>query len=237
MHDLNHDGLLFSDREQFLLRAERINAYAQQFGAAGFRAGVLYHNLDWYDALKFSYDMSIPCVGNLEPQRGGCCSVMPFFIGRILELPVTTTQDYTLFHILSQYSTDLWKRQLALITEKHGLASFIVHPDYLLQARALDTYKSLLGYLADLRSQGQIWFALPGEVDQWWRARSQMKLVHEGGGWVITGAGSDKARVAYAVLDGDRLVYEFEPPGKAKVPQREECARDGQLAETLPSYA
>ena len=178
---MNHDGLLFSDRNLFLARAERINAYGEQFGASGFRAGVLYHNLDWYDGLNFSYDMSVPSVGNLEPQRGGCCSVMPYFIGRILELPVTTTQDYTLFHILRQYSADLWKGQVARIMERHGLASFIIHPDYLLEARALDTYRSLLGHLADLREQGKLWIALPGEVDQWWRARSQMKLVYKGG--------------------------------------------------------
>jgi hypothetical protein len=222
VHDLNHDGLLFRSREEFLLRAKRINAYGEQFGASGFRAGALYHNFDWYDALNFSYDMSVPSVGNLEPQRGGCCSVMPFFVGRILELPVTTTQDYTLFNILNQYSTGLWKRQMGRIRERHGLVSFIVHPDYLLQKRALDTYRSLLDHLVDLRSQGNTWFALPGEVDQWWRARSEMKLVSGENGWVVKGPGSDKAQVAYAVLDGDRLVYEFERPGKPIAPRGEE---------------
>ncbi len=235
VHDLNHDGLLFSNRRQFLLRAERINAYGREYGASGFRAGILYHNFDWYDALDFSYDMSVPSAGHFEPQRGGCCSVMPFFVGRILELPVTTTQDYTLFHILNQYSTDLWKRQVARIMERHGLASFIVHPDYLLETRAQDTYRSLLRDLADLRSQGRLWVALPGEVDQWWRARSEMKLVREGASWVIKGSGSDKARVAYAVRDGDRLVYELEPQGKRSVCEGEQCATHGQLAEKLPS--
>ena len=100
---------------------------------------------------------------------------MPFFIGKILELPVTTTQDYSLFHILNHYSIDLWKRQLTLIMEKHGLASFIVHPDYVLEHRARDTYKALLAYLSRLRSEGKIWIALPREVDQWWRERSQMR--------------------------------------------------------------
>jgi hypothetical protein len=37
IHDLNHDGLLYSDRTEFLRRAERINRYAHQFGALGFR--------------------------------------------------------------------------------------------------------------------------------------------------------------------------------------------------------
>ena len=40
IHDLNHDGQLFDNRELFLRRAEKINRYAKQYGAQGFRAGV-----------------------------------------------------------------------------------------------------------------------------------------------------------------------------------------------------
>ena len=210
IHDLNHDGHLFSDRERYLRRAERINRYSREYGAAGFRSAALYRNLDWFEALDFSYDMSVPSVGHLEAQRGGCCSVMPFFIGKILELPVTTTQDYSLFHILNHYSIDLWKRQLALIMEKHGLASFIVHPDYILEHRARDTYKALLSYLSQLRSEGKIWIALPREVDHWWRERSQMRLSRRGNKWEIEGPGKERAQVAYASLEEDCLVYHLE---------------------------
>ena len=210
IHDLNHDGHLFSDRERYLRRAERINRYSREYGAAGFRSAALYRNLDWFEALDFSYDMSVPSVGHLEAQRGGCCSAMPFFIGKILELPVTTTQDYSLFHILNHYSIDLWKRQLTLIMEKHGLASFIVHPDYILEHRARDTYKALLAYLSQLRSEGKIWIALPREVDHWWRERSQMRLSRRGNKWEIEGPGKERARVAYASLEEDCVVYHLE---------------------------
>src|SRR5438445_2850774 len=206
VHDLNHDGHLFSNRKRFLGHAERINRYGREYGAAGFRSAVLYRNLDWYGALDFSYDMSVPSVGHLEPQRGGCCSVMPFFIGKILELPVTTTQDYSLFHILNQYSIDIWKRQITLITEKHGLASLLVHPDYILLHRARDNYKALLAYLAQLRSERKIWIALPREVDQWWRERSQMRLTRRGNRWEMEGPGKERARVAYAKLEGNCVV-------------------------------
>ena len=74
IQDLNHDGHLFRDRNEFLRRARRINAYGRAYQAKGFRAAVLYRNLDWYDALEFSYEMSVPNVGHLDPQRGGCCS-------------------------------------------------------------------------------------------------------------------------------------------------------------------
>jgi len=209
IHDLNHDGRLFSSEAKFFHRAPLINQYGRALGAHGFRSGALYRNLAWYGALEFSYDMSVPNAAHLDPQRGGCCTVMPYFIGKILELPVTTTQDYSLFHILNEYSLDHWKRQIGQIMEKHGMASFIVHPDYILEPRLRDKYKSLLAYLADLRAKSKLWIALPGEVNQWWRARSQMKLVRQRNRWVIEGPEKARARVAYAVLDADRLAYEF----------------------------
>jgi hypothetical protein len=215
VHDLDHDGQLFSDRNLFLQRAERINRYGKGYGAAGFRSAVLYRNVDWFEALDFAYDMSVPSVGNFEAQRGGCCSVTPFFIGNILELPATTVQDYCLFHLLRQNSIDLWRRQVALIGEKHGLATFIVHPDYVFQGRALDHYEELLAYLSDLRSDGQLWMPLPGEVNKWWRDRSQMTLSRRGDGWEIEGPGKERARIAYASLEGNQLVYRVESPSLA----------------------
>ena len=61
---------------------------------------------------------------------------MPYFIGDILELPLTTTQDYSLFHILGSYSTTLWKEEVESILARNGLVSFIIHPDYLIERRA-----------------------------------------------------------------------------------------------------
>jgi len=215
VHDLNHDGHLFSDYKTFRNRAKRINQYAKEYGATGFRSAVLYRNADWLNELEFSYDMSFPNVAHLDPQRGGCCTIRPFFIGEVLELPLTATQDYSLFHVLNDYSLDLWKRQIALIMEKYGLISFIVHPDYIIEGRARDIYEELLDYLVKLRAQENLWIALPKEVDFWWRQRSQMKLVDRHGSWQIEGAGRDRAQLAYARLDNDRLVYSI--PGRTDV--------------------
>ena len=54
---------------------------------------------------------------------------MPYFVGDILEIPLTTIQDYMLFHYLGDYSLDLWKAQFVAILKKNGLMSFLVHPD------------------------------------------------------------------------------------------------------------
>jgi hypothetical protein len=207
VHDLNHDGALFQEKEEFLRRVEQINRYVKGFGAQGFRAGAMYRNQDWYDAFKFSFDMSVPNVAHLEPQRGGCCTLMPYFIGNILELPLTTTQDYSLFHILGDYSIELWKQQIDLIIKKNGLISFIVHPDYVIEEKARNVYLDLLGHLARTRADKKVWMALPGEVDRWWRNRSQMQLVRAGNGWRIEGPHKERARVAYANREGDSVVY------------------------------
>jgi hypothetical protein len=210
IQDLNHDGRLFSSREEFLCRVERINGYGRKYHALGFRSGVLYRDQAWYDALQFSYDMSVPSVAHLEAQRGGCCSVMPFFIEKMLELPLTTTQDYSLFHILNDYSINLWKRQVDAITEKHGLVSFIVHPDYVIEDRARATYQALLEYLARVRQERKTWIALPREVDRWWRERSQMSVVCDAGRWRVEGKGKERARLAFASIVDDKLAFGLE---------------------------
>lgn len=214
VQDLNHDGRLFDDKEEFLRRAKRINRYGREFGARGFRAAVLYRKPEWYDALDFAFDMSFPNVAPLDPQPGGCCTVLPFFIGDMLELPVTTVQDYTLFHVLNERSIELWKSQIDLVLRKNGLLSFIVHPDYVVQPETLSVYKHLLRHLQGLRDKTPIWCALPSEINAWWRARNKMSVVKDGASWRIVGQGSERAALAYAKSVDGKIVYEFSPSAR-----------------------
>ena len=210
IQDLNHDGRLFDDKKEFVRRATIVNRYAKEYAAKGFRAGVLYRNPDWYESLDLSFDMSMPNVAHLDPQRGGCCTVMPYFIGKILEIPVTTTQDYTLFHLLNERSIDLWSTQIDLILAKNGLASFIIHPDYIIEQETRSVYEKLLRHLKDLRSRSDIWFALPGEIDNWWRTRNQLEVEKYGDSWRIVGDGAERATLAFAKNVDGRLVYDFD---------------------------
>ena len=216
IQDLNHDGHLFRDKQEFLRRAEKINRYGEFYGARGFRAAVLYRNQDWLGALNFSYDMSVPNVAHLDPQRGGCCTVLPYFVGDVLEIPVTTTQDYMLFHLLNDYSIDLWRMQIEAIVQKNGLVSLLIHPDYIIEKRARSVYRGLLDYLRQLSSQEQLWCALPGEIDQWWRSRSKMRVAKHHGHWRIEGLGAERARLAFAKAVGDHLEYEVDTVQRAR---------------------
>jgi hypothetical protein len=210
IHDLNHDGKLFGTREEFLRRAAIINRYATKYGAKGFRAAVLYRNPEWYGSFDFSFDMSFPNVAHLDPQAGGCCTVMPYFIGDTLEVPVTTTQDYTLFYLLNERSIELWEVQIDRILQKNGLVSFIVHPDYVMEHDTKSVYKELLAYLRGLCEKQEIWCAVPSDVDRWWRARSKMSVVQHGNSWRIEGEGAEHAVLAYAKNVDGKIVYELE---------------------------
>src|SRR5262249_8883108 len=208
---LDHDGNLFRNREVFLDSAKKINQYARQYGARGFRSPILYRNSGWFRDLEFSYDMSVPNVACLEAQRGGCCTVMPYFLpGGMIELPVTAAEDYTLVNILNDHSTKLWKQQNAIILSGHGVMKFILHHDYVIASRGQNTYKALLEHLKQLESENNVWMPLPRDVDQWWRDRSEMTLAPAATGWRIEGPGSERARVAWAhVEEGNGLTYEI----------------------------
>ena len=210
VHDLKHDGRLFEDQARFTVYAKLINEHARHFQSKGFRSGVLYRNADWVQALRFSYDMSVPNVGHLDPQPGGCCTVMPYYIGKLLELPLTTTQDYSLFNIVGTYSTSLWQEQINTIHRQHGLMSFNIHPDYLDCPEDLGAYKELLSTLSRYRSEANTWIPRPGELDSWWRMRTNMRLQRTDTGWRIEGVGAERARIAYACIHDDVLSYQVQ---------------------------
>lgn len=210
LHGLNHDGHLFDSEDAFRARAERINRYLADWGARGFRSPVMYRRQEWLHHLDIAYDMSVPNAARLDPQRGGCCTVRPYFLDGVLELPLTTIQDYSLLAVLNDATPTIWWRQLEILEDRGGLATFIVHPDYMLEERAQGLYRQLLERLAAGRDEGRIWTALPGGINDWWRLRQNMDLVREGDHWSIRGEGADRARVAWAVPRDGRIVYEVE---------------------------
>ena len=116
-----------------------------------------------------------------------------------------------------EFSIELWRKQVTLIMANNGLASFIIHPDYSMEGASLAVYERLLGYLADLRTEHQLWTALPREVDCWWRDRSQMELVWKDGKWRVRGDHSGRAMVAYASTVGDRVEYSFDLPDENRL--------------------
>lgn len=80
VHDLNHDGYLYSSRADFLKKAARINHYINAWNACGFRSGFMLRNLDWIHNLNVSYDSSTFDTDPFEPQPEGASTIFPFWV-------------------------------------------------------------------------------------------------------------------------------------------------------------
>lgn len=171
VHGLKHDGRLFSSRELFMERARQINAYAAEWGAAGYRSPMTHRNPEWMQALNIDYDLSFFDTDPYEPMAGGSMSIWPYFIGRFVELPYTLMQDHRYLEVLGQRTPDLWLEKIDFIEKNHGMALLNSHPDYLLKPGGMEVYEGLLAALA---RRSHYWHALPREVAAWWRLRDSI---------------------------------------------------------------
>ena len=84
VHDLHHDGKLYSSRSEFASNARRINSYLKEWGALGFRAGFMLHNLEWLHDLEAQYDASTFDTDPFEPQPEGRNTIFPFWVSGAL---------------------------------------------------------------------------------------------------------------------------------------------------------
>lgn len=207
LHGIKHDGKLFRDRAHFETDLPKIHRYLQEWGAVGFRSPATHRNAAWMPELGCLYDGSFPDTDPFEPQPGGCCSIFPFFIGEMVELPITLVQDHTLFEILQEPSIALWKEKCDWIIRNHGLVHLVVHPDYLGPGDRLAKYEEFLEFLSQ-RKGG--WHALPKEVAQWWKTRAGLRCeTAPGEAPRIVGKPCDAATVAFAREESDRIVFDL----------------------------
>jgi peptidoglycan/xylan/chitin deacetylase (PgdA/CDA1 family) len=189
VHGVHHDRSLFSSRAEFEAQLPVIGTFAESLGAVGFRSPATHRVIDWLGELPVAYDCSVPHSDPFEPQPGGCCSLWPFFLGDLVELPYTLPQDNTLLTLLGHETIAVWERLLAAIVERHGLVQILTHPDrgYLAEP---DRRARYVEFLDLVRERTDAWRALPRDVAAWWRERD-------------AGAPTDRLRIGVAALDGD----------------------------------
>jgi len=170
LHGLHHDRSLFSSRAEFERQLPTLVEAAERFGSLGFRSPATHRVLEWLPELPALYDCTVPHADRYEPQPGGCCSLWPYSIGRIVELPWTLPQDHILFTLLRQRSAAVWLQQVQEIERRFGLIQCLTHPDrgYLGDADKRANYVELLDALAE---RPALWRALPREVAAWWHRR------------------------------------------------------------------
>jgi hypothetical protein len=202
LHGIHHNRKLWRDERTFERTLPKIHRYLADWQAVGWRSPVTYRNADWMPRLGVLYDSSFPDTDPFEPQAGGCCSIFPFFLDDMVELPITLVQDHTMWELLQRPGIDLWLEKSEWIRENHGLVNADVHPDYLIEQDRLDLYDQFLGWLT--KQEGG-WHALPRDVASWWKDRARM----ETDGITVSGAGEWDATVAHAREAGDRVVYDI----------------------------
>lgn len=183
-HGLSHDGRLFRSLEDFQQLAPRLEALAREHDLRGFRSPSTLRRIEWLRQLDFDFDSSLADTDPYEPQPGGCCSLFPFFLGSMVELPYTLPQDHTLLHLLRRDALPVWAAKARWIAELGGMILTLVHPDYYGSGTHLAEYEELLKQLRDIEGA---WRALPSEVAAWWRQRSRMQLEVKSGKPLITG--------------------------------------------------
>ena len=183
VHDLKHDGKLFSSERTFLRRVQAINRYLESWGAVGFRSGSMYHNMAWMHNMRIEYDSSTFDTDPFEPQPDGVHTVFPLWIanrsgdGGYVELPYTLPQDLTVFVLLRHDNSHLWEAKLDWVVKQGGMVLFVTHPDYMhwgREKRKIDEYPFELyqEFLQNVtgKYRGRYWNALPRDVARYWRS-------------------------------------------------------------------
>jgi glycosyltransferase involved in cell wall biosynthesis/peptidoglycan/xylan/chitin deacetylase (PgdA/CDA1 family) len=187
VHGLEHDGKLYSSKEEFAAKAERINGYLCEWNARGFRSPLMQHRLGWLHALNVDYDTSTFDTDPFEPESDGAGTIFPFWVQGpgsrgYVELPYTLIQDFNLFGVLRERNIDVWKRKTDWVAERGGMLLLNTHPDYMCfggePARdevPVSFYEEFLEYLQE-KYAGRYWHALPREVSAYYRQAMPLEL-------------------------------------------------------------
>ncbi|NTV41969.1 MAG: hypothetical protein HGA63_01590 [Syntrophobacteraceae bacterium] len=182
VHGLYHDGKYYESKEIFSERAVEINRYIRDWGAAGFRSPSMLRNLEWIHELDIEYDSSTFDTDPFEPQPDGAGTIFPFWLAGegegkgYVELPYTLPQDFTLFILMRENSTDIWKEKLDWIAGQGGMALILTHPDYMCfdgtpltrEEYPARYYEEMLSYIRQIYD-GQYWHVLPRQLAAFWR--------------------------------------------------------------------
>lgn len=206
VHDHRHDGKLYASRKAFTKAAEIINRYIEKWGASGFRSGFMLRNLDWLHDLNIQYDASTFDTDPFEPQPDGLGTIFPKWIPNpfsnqqfsirnsssqyressgYVELPYTLPQDSTLFLLLQEGNSDLWKNKLDWIAENGGMALLNTHPDYISfsekslspQEYPVSQYRDFLTHAKSIYN-GSYWHALPQKIAAYRKSAKPEKPAH-----------------------------------------------------------
>jgi hypothetical protein len=199
VHGLKHDGRDVASLQMLAERGPKMREYAARWNAVGFRSPATHRDWNLMPMLGFEYDSSYTDTDPFEPQRGGCCSWLPYFNRGLVELPITLPQDHTLFTILGHTDETAWVHKTETIRRQGGMALMLTHPDYMIDPDRAAAYAR---YLDTFAHDANVWHALPREVSAWWRSRAASMVVRSRKGWVVDGPAAGAATLSFAAPSG-----------------------------------
>jgi peptidoglycan/xylan/chitin deacetylase (PgdA/CDA1 family) len=187
LHGLNHDKRLFRTRKIFDARCRRMETYAKELNAVGFRSPSLQRYYPWMEDLPGIYDSSYPDVELFSLFAGGCCHILPWFIGsnKKVELPVTMPQDHYLFNLRRESGIEMWSDKWGIIRKRRGLGCVIIHPDYMMTPKHRGKVEELIGLVT---SDPKVWVTTATNIANWWIERSATELVEIKGKYSVKGS-------------------------------------------------
>lgn len=158
IHGYNHDGKLsFLNKKCISKRLNHAKNTFARFNPTSFRSPILMRNEHFLKELSnyFECDSSVPDTDIFSPlaKRSGCCTVFPFMINNMVEVPLTLPQDYRLIYSLNlneKKMFNLWKEKADYIYEAGGIINILTHPDDYLTGNEtyLRVYERLLYYIS-----------------------------------------------------------------------------------------
>ncbi len=182
LHGYNHDNRLpFLKKEKIIGRINSASSLIKEFSIRGFRSPSLLRNKKFLELLSnyFAYDSSTCDTDLLSPVaiRSGTCTVFPFFINNMVEIPITLPQDYRLIRLNKTKNEifDIWKGKIDFLRKVNGTAVLLTHPDSHIfgNDKYLDVYEKTLKYMTSFEEG---WHALPNEICKWWNERDRASI-------------------------------------------------------------
>lgn len=132
-HGYNHDNRIafLSQREREARLRKIVGRFRPEVPLLGFRSPSLGRTPDLFQSLagQFIYDSSVPDV-DLEG-GGGCATVLPYYIGKLLEIPITLPMESSLLYleVRPREIFERWKEKLAWIQRVGGVATAVLHTE------------------------------------------------------------------------------------------------------------
>jgi hypothetical protein len=94
--------------------------------------------------------------------------------------------------VLGHVDGSVWQDKTGHIRRQGGMALVLTHPDYAVDPRVAEAYRTLL---ASFHAYPTVWHALPHEAATWWRERATSQLAPTPTGWEVVGPVAGRARV------------------------------------------